>query len=85
MAACAHLRNLMIDCKTTFMGPLPPLIIGILLLARTVYALFSGSASADNKGILREDEPMFYWFVIVAGFIISAFLLVTAHRLRNGS
>jgi len=66
------------------MGPFPPLIVRILVLGRTVFALFSGAASADNKGFLRDDEPITYWVIIAVGFAGAALLFVTAFHLRNG-
>ena len=66
-------------------GPVAPLVIGILVAARTIFALFSGSASADNKGLLRKDEPMTYWLIIAIGFVGSIVLFATAYHLRNGS
>lgn len=61
-----------------------PFVVGVLVLGRTVFALLSGSAAANNKGFWREDEPMAYWTVIVTGFAASAFLFYEAFR-QNGS
>ena len=66
-------------------GPVAPLVVGILVAGRTIFALFSGSASADNKGLVREDEPMIYWLVIAMGLVGSIVLFATAYHLRNGS
>jgi hypothetical protein len=62
------------------MGPLPPLIVGIFVLGRTVFALLSGAASADNKGILRDDEPIAYWVIVAAGFAGAALLFIISFR-----
>ena len=66
-------------------GPVTPLVVGILVAGRTIFALFSGSASVDNKGLLRKDEPMTYWLIIAIGLVGSIVLFATAYHLRNGS
>ena len=84
--ASAHLRTLTHRLYRQKMdGPVAPLVVGILVAGRTIFALFSGSASADNKGLLREDEPMIYWLVIAMGLVGSIVLFATAYHLRNGS
>ncbi|MDD1451930.1 hypothetical protein NHF48_014810 [Sphingomonas sp. H160509] len=66
-------------------GPFAPLVVGILVAGRTIFVLFSGSASADNKGLLRKEEPMTYWLIIAIGLVGSIVLFATAYHLRNGS
>jgi len=66
-------------------GPFAPLVVGILVAGRTIFVLFSGSASADNKGLLRKEQPMTYWLIIAIGLVGSIVLFATAYHLRNGS
>jgi hypothetical protein len=38
-----------------------PFVVGLLILGRSGFMLISGSASADSKGLLRNEEPLTYW------------------------
>ncbi|MCJ2182183.1 hypothetical protein MTR62_05650 [Novosphingobium sp. 1949] len=60
-------------------GPVAPLVVGILIAGRTIFALFSGSASASNSGLLRKDAPATYWFIVGLSSISSIFLFATAY------
>ncbi len=55
-----------------------PLLIGMLCLFVTGRALVIGSASVDGQGFQREDEPMLYWSIVLAGLLIACFLFYLA-------
>jgi nitrate reductase gamma subunit len=61
-----------------------PFVFGLLILIRSAYVLISGSASADSKGLLRDEEPMIYWLTVIAGFAIAIGLFIFAWRNWHG-
>jgi hypothetical protein len=50
------------------------LAVGVLTAAVTVRGLVNGSGSADGQGFRREDEPLLYWSIIVAGALVTVLL-----------
>ena len=47
------------------------LVLGLFGIAVTIRAIKLGGASADGSGIRRDEEPLFFWMVIVAAGIYS--------------
>lgn len=60
-----------------------PLAVGAATLLLTGRALILGSASASGDSITREEEPIFYWFCILAGVIAAVFLFYVGVRDRG--
>jgi hypothetical protein len=54
---------------------IPALAVGGLALLVTARGLMNGSATPDGEGLRRDEEPLAYWFVMVAGAAIAAFLI----------
>jgi hypothetical protein len=77
---CLRATIVYIDAVDTVM----PLVIGFLILGRSFFALISGSASSDNKGLLRDEEPIIYWITVIAGFAIAIGLFIFAWRNWHG-
>jgi hypothetical protein len=55
-----------------------PLLLGVLGLFVIGRALVIGSASVDGEGFRREDEPMLYWAIVLAGALITCFFFYLA-------
>jgi hypothetical protein len=51
------------------------LAVGGLAVAVTARGLMNGSATPDGEGLRRDEEPLAYWFVTVAGAAIASFLI----------
>jgi hypothetical protein len=61
-----------------------PIVIGCGVLLMTGRAVVLGGASSDGQSITREDEPLAYWFCIVAGIAIAAILFFIGLRGSGG-
>jgi hypothetical protein len=78
------LMNNQVSDYAGFMDIVLPFVFGFLILIRSAYVLISGSASANSKGLWRDEEPMIYWVTVLAGFAMAGGLFIFAWRNWHG-
>ena len=54
---------------------IPAVTVGVLVVGVVIRTLANGSGSVDGHALMRDEEPLAYWSIVVAGTGIAAFLL----------
>jgi CubicO group peptidase (beta-lactamase class C family) len=51
-------------------------VIGVLLLCKTVFSIFTGGISGRGQRVRRSQSPMVFWFLIAFMFAAGLFMVI---------